>query len=70
MNVVKADGRLLMIIDHVDGVRLSQNRGHQRAYCLFPRWYVNVENHGYDDGWEKLLTCPPELSGSPASRVV
>jgi hypothetical protein len=28
---------------------MFQNRGHQRAYCSSPRWYVSVEIHGDDD---------------------
>jgi hypothetical protein len=32
---------------------------------------VSVEGHGGDDaGWGKLLTRPPEFSGSPASRDI
>jgi hypothetical protein len=32
---------------------------------------VSVESHGGDDAsWGKLLTDPPELSGSPTSRVI
>jgi hypothetical protein len=43
------------------GARLtSQNRGHP------PSDHVSVEGHGEDDddSWGKLLTRPPELSGS------
>jgi hypothetical protein len=30
-----------------------------------------MENHGDDDAsWRKLLTHPPELSGSPTSRDI
>jgi hypothetical protein len=30
-----------------------------------------MESHGDDDArWGKLLTCPPELSGSPNSRDI
>jgi hypothetical protein len=31
-----------------------------------------MESHGGggDAGWGKLLTCPPELSGRPTSRVI
>jgi hypothetical protein len=58
--------------DHVDGVRLmSQKRGHQRAYCSSPGWYVSMDSGGGDDaGWEKLLTHPPQLSGNPTSRDI
>jgi hypothetical protein len=37
-----------------EGVRISQNRGHQRTYCSSPKLYVNVESHGddSDDSWE------------------
>jgi hypothetical protein len=32
---------------------------------------VSIESHGGDDaGWRKLLTHPPELSGSPTTRVI
>jgi hypothetical protein len=38
---------------------------------LSPRWCVSVDSHGDDDvSWRKLLTRPPELSGSPASRDI
>jgi hypothetical protein len=59
--------------DHIDGVRLtSQNRGHKRAYCSSPRWYVSVENHGDNDAGENswlvyqgsLVILPAETSGS------
>jgi hypothetical protein len=34
------------------GETMSQNCGHQLAYCSSPRWYVSVESHGGDDaGW-------------------
>jgi hypothetical protein len=29
-----------------------------------------VESHGDDASWGKLLTHPPELSGSPTSRDI
>jgi hypothetical protein len=32
--------------DHVNGMRLSLNCGHQRACCSFPRWYMSMETHG------------------------
>jgi hypothetical protein len=38
------------LIDY-DGVRLSQNNGHQRPYCSSPTWYVSVEIHGDVSGW-------------------
>jgi hypothetical protein len=44
------------LIDHADGVRLTpKNRGHQRVYCSFPRWYESLESHNNDDdaSWEK-----------------
>jgi hypothetical protein len=25
---------------------MSLNRGHQRAYCSSPRWYMSIEKHG------------------------
>jgi hypothetical protein len=31
---------------------------------------MNVESNGDDASWRKLLTYPPELSGSPTSRVI
>jgi hypothetical protein len=33
---------------------------------------MGMESHGDDDdtGWGKLLTHPPQLSGSPTSRVI
>jgi hypothetical protein len=52
---------------------MSQNCGHQRAYCLSPGWYVNVESHGNDDaGWgyswlvhqSSLAVLPAETSGA------
>jgi hypothetical protein len=34
------------------GEIMSQNCGHQRAYCSSPGWYVSMENSGDDDaGW-------------------
>jgi hypothetical protein len=49
----------------------SQNHGNQQAYFSPLSWYVSVECHGVDDaGWGKFLTHPPELSGSPTSRVI
>jgi hypothetical protein len=55
------------------GETMSQNYGHQRAYCSCTEWYVSMESHGGDDdddaGRGKLLTCPPELSGSPTSKT-
>jgi hypothetical protein len=54
-----------------DGVILeSQNRGHQRAYCSSPGWYVRVDSHGDDTGWGKFLTRLQELSDSPTSRDI
>jgi hypothetical protein len=51
---------------------MSQNRGHQRAYCSSPGLYVSVESRSDDDdtGWEKLLNRPPELSSNPTSRDI
>jgi hypothetical protein len=49
---------------------MSQNRGHQRAYCSYTGWYLSMESHGDDAGWGKHLTRPPELSGSPTSRDI
>jgi hypothetical protein len=63
--------RIRWLIDYVDEARLSQNRGHQRACCSSPRWYVSMESHGDDDaGWRKLLTRPPELSVNPTSWII
>jgi len=28
------------------GETLSLNCGHKRAYCLSPKWYMNIERHG------------------------
>jgi hypothetical protein len=37
----------LLNTDHVGGRETtSLNRGHQRAYCSSPRWYMCVENLG------------------------
>jgi hypothetical protein len=50
---------------------MSQNCSHQKAYCSSPRLYASMESNGDDDAcWEELLTRPPELCGSPISRVI
>jgi hypothetical protein len=36
----------IVIVEHVDGVRLSLNCDHQRAYCSSPSWYRSMEGHG------------------------
>jgi hypothetical protein len=35
-----------LVVVHIDGVRLSLNSGHQRAYCSSPRWYMSMESYG------------------------
>jgi hypothetical protein len=37
------------LIDYIGGETMSQNCGHQRAYCSSPGWYVNMESHGDDE---------------------
>jgi hypothetical protein len=36
----------LVVVVHVDGVRLSLNCGLQRAYCSSPSWCMSIESHG------------------------
>jgi hypothetical protein len=31
------------------GENISENWGHQRAYCSSPGWYVSMEGHDDDD---------------------
>jgi hypothetical protein len=58
------------LIDHVDEIILrSQNCGHQRAY-VHPPGDVSVKIHSDDDTGCRKVTRPPELSGSPTSRVI
>jgi hypothetical protein len=53
------------------GETMSQNCGHQWAYCSFPGWYVSTENSGDDDAeWGQLLIRSPELSGIPSSTDI
>jgi hypothetical protein len=60
-----------LLTDHVDGVMLmSQNCDHTPS----SGWYVSVESDGDDDdddvGCGKLLTRPPDLSGTLTSRDI
>jgi hypothetical protein len=47
----KDDARTLLCLDWLIGwlwwgENMSQNCGHQRAYCSSPGWYINMESHG------------------------
>jgi hypothetical protein len=70
MGGTDTSGMMLIVTDHIGGVRVSELRP-PTCLLFIPGMNESMHSHRNDDaGWGKLLTCPPELSDNSTSRDI